>query len=115
MHKQLAALTLALMALPMVAALGGDLAQARHGGHHVPPGQAKKMAYFNGYGNQPVSYYRDGVPFFRTKTGKIVKGALIGGGIGAATGVVLDKPVLKSGVIGAAVGAGVQAVRYSDW
>lgn len=58
---------------------------------------------------------RNDRPFFRTRTGKVVQGGLIGGGIGAATGVVLDKPVLKSTIIGAAVGAGVQAVRTSDW
>lgn len=48
------------------------------------------------------------------KTGKILKGGLIGAGIGAASGFVFDRPIARSAVLGAGIGAGVQAVRYSS-
>lgn len=64
---------------------------------HHKHGHYPREAYFEGYGRQPVAYYRDGVPFFRTKAGKIVKGSLIGAGIGAIAG------------------AGIQAARYNGW
>lgn len=53
--------------------------------------------------------------FFDTKTGKIVKGTLIGAGVGAGAGYLLDRPVGKSAVLGAGIGAGVQATRYSNY
>lgn len=53
--------------------------------------------------------------WFDTRTGKIVKGGLIGAGVGAGSAVLLDKSVGRSAVLGAGIGAGVQAIRYSDW
>jgi hypothetical protein len=76
--------------------------------------------YNNGYGNQQYYgngqyYHQNNAPFFRGTGGKVVKGALVGGGIGAVTGVVLNRPIIQTGLIGAAVGAGTQAIRYSNW
>ncbi|MDX2084766.1 MAG: hypothetical protein SFZ03_05195 [Candidatus Melainabacteria bacterium] len=101
MNKQSSSLllALALFATPVLSGFGLLDADAHrgHGRYRIPPGHARKMAYFPGYGNHYPSYYRDGVPFFQTRTGKIVKGSLIGAGIGAV------------------VGAGIQAARYSGW
>jgi hypothetical protein len=66
-------------------------------------------------GYHPQSWRANDRPFFSTYGGKVVQGGLVGAGVGAATGVVFNKPVLKSTVIGSAVGAGVQAVRYGNW
>jgi hypothetical protein len=61
-------------------------------------------------------YYDDSRrSWFDTRTGKIVKGGLVGAGIGAGAGYLLDRPVGKSAVLGAGVGAGVQATRYSTY
>jgi hypothetical protein len=46
------------------------------------------------------------------KTDKIIKGALVGAGVGAGAAVVTDRPVLRTSLIGAGIGAGVQALRY---
>jgi hypothetical protein len=60
--------------------------------------------------------YPDDTPLVADyKTRQIVKGGLIGAGIGAGTAVVLDKPVAKTAVVGAGIGSGVQAVRYSRY
>lgn len=48
------------------------------------------------------------------KTGKILKGGLVGAGVGAGAGLLLDRNVGKSALVGAGIGAGTQAVRYSD-
>ncbi|WP_373532186.1 hypothetical protein [Vampirovibrio sp.] len=48
------------------------------------------------------------------KTGKIIKGGLIGAGVGAGAGLLLDRPVGRTAVVGAGVGAGTQAVRHSS-
>jgi hypothetical protein len=113
--------SLALMGL-MAASMVTPAFAKHHGhgtghayGHHNRYVNQQGYGYFPGYGNRRPSYYRDGVPFFQTTGGKIVKGTLIGAGIGAATGAVFDKPILKSTVIGGAVGAGVQALRYGRW
>jgi hypothetical protein len=47
------------------------------------------------------------------KTGKIIKGGVIGAGVGAGAGLLLDRPVGRTALVGAGVGAGTQAVRYS--
>lgn len=52
--------------------------------------------------------------FFDPKTKKVLKGGLIGAGVGAGAAVLLDKPLLKTSVLGAGIGAGTQAVRYSS-
>ena len=68
------------------------------------------------YTNDRRYYYEDSRrSWFDTKTGKIVKGSLIGAGVGAGAGLVLDKSVGKSALLGAGIGAGVQALRYSDF
>lgn len=48
------------------------------------------------------------------QTGKILKGGLVGAGIGAGTALLFDRNVGKSALAGAGIGAGVQAVRYSE-
>lgn len=76
----------------------------------------RRVNYNNGYGDNGRFYggtrYNNGRPFFQTKAGKITKGGLIGGGIGAATGVLTNRDVVKTGLVGAGVGAGIQAIRY---
>lgn len=47
------------------------------------------------------------------RSGQIVKGGLLGAGIGAGAGLLLDKPVAKSAVLGAGIGAGSQAIKTS--
>lgn len=47
------------------------------------------------------------------QTGKILKGGIVGAGIGAGAGLLLDRPVGKTALVGAGIGAGTQAVRYS--
>ena len=47
------------------------------------------------------------------KTGKIIKGGVVGAGIGAGAGLLLDRPVGRTALVGAGIGAGTQAVRYS--
>lgn len=96
MKQKLFALALAAaMALPLFTAVAPD-ADA-HRGRYYRGAQGRYYAPPPGYYDAPVAYYRDGVPFFRTKAGKIVKGSLIGAGIGAVAG------------------AAIQAVRYSGW
>lgn len=48
------------------------------------------------------------------KTGKIIKGGLVGAGLGLGAGLLLDRNIGKSTLAGAGIGAGTQAVRYSD-
>lgn len=78
----------------------------RHGyygynhGHHY--GQYRNR-YYDRRRNGWVDY----------QTGKIIKGGLVGAGIGAGAGLLLDRNVGKSALIGAGLGAGTQAVRYS--
>jgi len=65
-------------------------------------------------GNHYGRYYdRRRNAWIDRRTGKILKGGLVGAGIGAGAGYLLDRPVGKSAVLGAGVGAGVQATRYS--
>jgi len=45
-------------------------------------------------------------PLVDYKTGKIIKGGLIGAGIGAGTGILMDGNVGRNAVIGAGLGAG---------
>jgi hypothetical protein len=47
------------------------------------------------------------------KTGKILKGGLVGAGIGAGGGLLTGRSVGRTALIGAGLGAGVQATRYS--
>jgi hypothetical protein len=48
------------------------------------------------------------------QTGKILKGGLVGAGIGAGASLLLDRNVGKGALLGAGLGAGTQAVRYSS-
>ncbi len=67
------------------------------------------------YSRDGQYYYDDNRrSWFSSKTGKIVKGGLLGAGVGAGAGYLLDRPVAKSAVLGAGIGAGVQATRYSS-
>jgi hypothetical protein len=87
------------------------LAQARHYDGH------RQYYSDNGhhYGQYKNRYYdRRRHAWVDYKTGKIIKGGLIGAGIGAGAGLLLDRHVGKSALAGAGIGAGTQAVRYSD-
>lgn len=48
------------------------------------------------------------------KTGKVLKGGLIGAGIGVGTSLLLDRNIGQGALLGAGLGAGTQAVRYSS-
>lgn len=69
-----------------------------HRGHH-----GRAYGYYDHRQNRWVDY----------QTGKIIKGGLVGAGIGAGAGLLLDRNVGKSALVGAGIGAGTQAVRYS--
>lgn len=58
---------------------------------------------------------REGRSHCQNKTGKIIKGGLVGAGVGAGAGYVMGRPVGKTAVLGAGVGAGVQATRHSNY
>jgi hypothetical protein len=49
------------------------------------------------------------------QTGKILKGGLVGAGIGAGSGLLTGRSVGRQSLIGAGIGAGVQATRYSNY
>jgi len=59
-------------------------------------------------------YYDQNHRMVDYKTGKILKGGLVGAGIGAGTGLLMDGNVGRNILIGAGLGAGTQAVRYSS-
>lgn len=69
---------------------------------------------YRGYSRYSQGRYYDGrrggIDY---KTGKIIKGGVVGAGIGAGAGLLLDRPVGKTALVGAGIGAGTQAVRYS--
>ena len=76
-------------------------------------------AYYDRYGHYHAhhrTYYYDRRrhAWFDYKTGKILKGALVGAGIGAGAGLLLERNVGKIALVGAGIGAGTQAVRYSS-
>lgn len=70
----------------------------------MPNAQAQSRRYYDQAHRPLVSY----------KTGKIIKGSVIGAGIGAGTGLLLDGNVGRNALIGAGLGAGTQALRYSS-
>lgn len=69
----------------------------------------------NGRRGNRYYYDRRRGSWFDSRTGKIVKGGLVGAGVGAGAGYLLNRPVGRSAVLGAGVGAGVQATRYSRY
>lgn len=85
-----------LLLLSLVAIPNG--ADAKHRGPH-----GRAYGYYDQRQNRWVDY----------QTGKIIKGGLVGAGIGAGAGLLLDRPVGKTALAGAGIGAGTQAVRYS--
>jgi hypothetical protein len=96
-------LSLVLMLTLVGSGLNSDSALAKH--HH-------KHKHCNHSDHRNWSQRNE--PLFDYKTGKILKGGLIGAGIGAGTGILLNKPVGKTALIGGGIGSGVQAIRYSD-
>lgn len=109
-QRILSALLLALLCagslasfLPAEAHPRGHARYSRHdhGRHH---GHARNRHYHDQRRDSLVDY----------KTGKILKGGLVGAGVGAGAGLLLDRPVGKTALVGAGVGAGTQAVRYSS-
>lgn len=70
-----------------------------------------KSGYYHG---RP--YYQDRRGrFIDSKTGKILKGGLVGAGIGAGAGLITGRSVGRTTLTGAGVGAGVQATRHSQY
>lgn len=71
----------------------------------------------NGHYHQGSSRYYDNRrhAWVDYKTGKILKGGLVGAGVGAGAALLMDRHVGKSALVGAGIGAGTQAVRYSDY
>lgn len=84
-------------------------AQAKHGWYDRNGRYHASNGY---YGRANRSYDRRG-GLVDYKTGKIIKGGLVGAGIGAGAGLLLDRNVGKTALAGAGIGAGAQAVRYS--
>jgi hypothetical protein len=94
----------------------------------MPEAEAKHGRYYNngnhygwyknkhrGYAYDRRGYYdRRRNAWIDYKTGKIIKGGLVGAGIGAGAGLLLDRHVGKSALVGAGIGAGTQAIRYSN-
>jgi hypothetical protein len=61
------------------------------------------------YDDRPV--YRGRAYQGRSLTESVVRGGLIGGGVGLGAGYFTDRDLLPSALVGAAVGAGVEVVR----
>lgn len=78
----------------------------------LPTAQAQARRYY-GHTSNYTSRYDHRKPMFSYKTGKILKGSLVGAGIGVGTGLLLDKNIGKTALVGAGLGAGTQALRYS--
>lgn len=102
-------LTLSLL-LGAGAGLFPPLNAHAHPKHHCWHGKNNRVHCDNGH-----DYYYDcrRQSWVDYQTGKILKGGLVGAGIGAGAGLLLDRNVGKSALIGAGLGAGAQAVRYS--
>lgn len=102
------ALLLALTLAGSLASFSTAEAKHYHNRHY------SRHDYGRHYGHAHNQYYDDrrggGLDY---KTGKILKGGLVGAGIGAGAGLLLDRPVGKTALVGAGIGAGTQAVRYS--
>lgn len=86
----------------------------------VPEAQAKHKYWrdsrgrvHDNYGHQ-YYYDRRHDSWVDYQTGKILKGGLVGAGIGAGASLLLDRNVGKGALLGAGLGAGTQAVRYSS-
>lgn len=80
----------------------------QHGRYHYDNG--------NHYGWYKHNYYdRNRGGWVDYRTGKILKGGLVGAGIGAGAGLLMDRNVGKSALAGAGIGAGTQAIRYSQY
>jgi hypothetical protein len=92
-------------------------AQARgwydnHGRYHYDNGNHYGW-YKHSQANRYYDRRRGGWVDYRT--GKILKGGLVGAGIGAGAGLLLDRNVGKSALAGAGIGAGTQAIRYRSY
>lgn len=111
MKKQLSALLLlTTLAGTTLAPLPAEAKHCRwnhHGRHHDNNGRHKgwNQNFRNNHDEHLVSW----------KTSKILRGGLVGAGVGAGAGLLLNKPVGRTALVGAGVGSGVQAVRYSRY
>lgn len=90
---------LSLLGLMVMSGVGfSNLAQAEKGYYHGRP------------------YYRDNNGrFIDQKTGSILKGGLVGAGIGAGAGLLTGRSVGRTALVGGGIGAGVQATRKSRY
>jgi hypothetical protein len=77
----------------------------KHGKYHSNNGHHYRNRYYDRRRGGWVDY----------RTGKILKGGLVGAGIGAGAGLLMDRNVGKTALVGAGIGAGTQAVRYSHY
>jgi hypothetical protein len=109
------------MAMLLVSSLLVPASFACHGNRGGNGRHHRNVSYSNDYnGNDYYQQNRGYYPqrnhwrnnYGQSNAGRIVKGGLIGAGVGAGTAVVLNKKILPTTLIGAAVGAGIQAVRY---
>lgn len=102
-HLLLAALVASLLGSPLYAQ--AQCWTDKHGRTHCDQGK------HNGWYNRNLGS-GSGLDW---KTQKIIKGSLLGAGVGAGAGLLLDKPVAKTAILGAGIGAGTQATRYSNY
>ncbi len=111
-YKPLLSLALAASTLASTSLMAMEPAQAAHCWYDK---HDRKHCDNGRHYSQDGRYYYDDHrhSWFDTRTGKIVKGGLVGAGIGAGSALLFDKSVGKSAVLGAGIGAGVQAIRYS--
>lgn len=84
--------------------------QDPHGRTHCSNGRSDRWYQGHKY------YYDDNRrSWVDYKTGKILKGTLVGAGIGAGAGLLTGRNVGRTALIGAGLGAGAQATRYSSF
>ena len=103
-------MSLALLTTLVSGGLGvTQVAQAKHGYYK----HSNQGYHGRGHYNHPDRYYdRRRNSWVSYKTGKIIKGGLVGAGVGAGVGYVTDHHIGKSALVGAGIGAGIQALRY---
>lgn len=115
MKKAMSALLVAIMVSGMsfsalTAEAGHKWKHRNNGNHYGWRNNHYRNAGYDRYNR--YDRYDDG-RLLDWKTRKIIKGGVVGAGVGAGAGLLMDKPVGRTALVGAGVGSGVQAVRYS--
>lgn len=110
MFKILSALVLVVLYVGVIlmplSAQADDEWRDKFGRKHYNHGKHKGWDHRRGY--------PDNEPLLDWRTKRILRGGLIGAGVGAGAGVLMDKPIAKTAVLGAGVGAGAQAIKTSS-